>query len=272
MKDIQGPQETLPSICVNCPMKHLIINADDFGRDAEVNQAIMESISQGLCSSTTIMVNMPGFEEACQICHDHKLTDQIGLHLVLSEGRPLTDEMKECSRFCSSEGHFLQTGRGHFFRLSAEDKNAVANEISAQIDRCREYGLPLTHADSHQHMHVEWGIAGVLLQVAEKKGIRFVRLSRHLDPNSTFIRNLYRRLFNLRIRSKGAAATQCFGTVEDFISLRSSGNYNTSSFEIMIHPVFDDEGLLIDDSSREPLGQYVTKVCGYRNAVPFSCV
>ena len=49
----------------------LIINADDFGYDSDVNHAILTSFSKGFCSSTSIIPNMPGFEEACQLCHEN---------------------------------------------------------------------------------------------------------------------------------------------------------------------------------------------------------
>jgi len=249
--------------------KRLIINADDFGYNAEVNLAILTSYLKGLCSSMTIMANMPGFKEACQISHDNGLTKRVGLHLVLSEGEPLTDKIKECSRFCNSEGLFHHTGERHFLRLNYKEKNAVAQEISAQIDRCRESGIHLSHVDSHNHIHCEWGIACVLFRVMKIKGLRFVRLSRHLDPNSTFMKNLYRRLVNIRIIKEGTAATKCFGTVEDFVRLKQTTNYNTTSFEIMIHPIFNTEKLLIDAISNEPLDEYVGRIVEYMKAISF---
>jgi len=250
--------------------KHLIINADDFGYNSEVNLAILTSFSKGLCSSTTIMANMPGFEEACQISNDNGLMGYIGLHLVLSEGIPLTDKIKKCSRFCDSNGRFHHIEENRFFRMSHEEKEAVAQEISAQIDRCREYGIPLSHVDSHHHIHNEWGITGVLFQVMKNKGLRFIRLSRHLDPNSTFIKNLYRRFFNVRIMLNGAAATKYFGTVKDFVRLQENTNCFTFSFEIMVHPTFSKNKLLIDSISNEKLDEKVARIVEYKKAISFA--
>ena len=42
----------------------LIINADDFGKCHAVNVAIRDAFRQGLISSTTLMANMDGFDEA----------------------------------------------------------------------------------------------------------------------------------------------------------------------------------------------------------------
>ena len=45
----------------------LFVNADDFGLSHEVNMAIVEAFKKGLINNTTIMVNMPGFEEAVRL-------------------------------------------------------------------------------------------------------------------------------------------------------------------------------------------------------------
>ena len=71
-------------------MKKLIINADDFGLNTSVNHAIIESFEKGLINSTTLMANMPGFEEAIELAHKNNIIDKIGIHLCLTEGEPIT--------------------------------------------------------------------------------------------------------------------------------------------------------------------------------------
>ena len=45
-------------------MKHLILNADDFGYSYGVNYGIIESHLRGVLTSTTLMAGMPGFDHA----------------------------------------------------------------------------------------------------------------------------------------------------------------------------------------------------------------
>ena len=71
-------------------MKKIIINADDFGLNTSVNHAIIESFEKGLINSTTIMANMPGFDEAIDLAHKHNIINKTGIHLTLTEGEPLT--------------------------------------------------------------------------------------------------------------------------------------------------------------------------------------
>jgi chitin disaccharide deacetylase len=40
------------------------INADDFGLNSSVNKAIIEAFDNNYINSTTLMANMPGFDEA----------------------------------------------------------------------------------------------------------------------------------------------------------------------------------------------------------------
>ena len=44
--------------------KYLIINADDLGLAPGVNQAIIDLHQAGVVTSTSVMVNMPGFNDA----------------------------------------------------------------------------------------------------------------------------------------------------------------------------------------------------------------
>src|SRR4051812_23191276 len=78
----------------------MIINADDFGYSSSVNAAILKAFEEGLVSSTTVMANMPAFEEACAAAHERKLLGHVGAHLVLTEGETLTEPIRRCRRFC----------------------------------------------------------------------------------------------------------------------------------------------------------------------------
>ena len=72
----------------------LFVNADDFGLSHEVNMAIVEAFKKGLINNTTIMVNMPGFEEAVRLAEKYGFFDRVGLHLNLFEGKHLTEDIK----------------------------------------------------------------------------------------------------------------------------------------------------------------------------------
>jgi len=84
--------------------RNIVVNADDFGASRQTNEAILQAFEKGLISSATIMANMPAFEEACQLVHQHHLQRRIGLHLNLTSGKPLTAGIADYPRFCDAGG------------------------------------------------------------------------------------------------------------------------------------------------------------------------
>lgn len=226
-------------------IQRLILNADDFGSNAQVNQAIVSSLKQGYCSNTTIMANMPGFEEAVELAHLNQFVDRVGLHLNLYEGVPLTEKVKRCSRICGDDGLFLGKNRPLLIVLSANERTALDEEIRAQITHCQKNGLPISHVDSHCHVHNEWGVIKLLIRATGEFDIPAIRLCRHRDITSKWWKNKYRVFVNYRLRVAGLAGTNCFGTVEDAIRLHQQ-IMKPFAMEVMLHPTLDEDGQIVD--------------------------
>jgi len=250
----------------------VIINADDFGINEQINRAIIQSFERGLCSSTTLMANMPGFEEACELSHENKLLNHIGMHLVLTEGYPLTEKIKYFHKFCDKEGRFCLSRTRPIFTLEASEKQAVAEEIRAQIRRCRVYGIPITHIDSHHHIHTEWAIATLLIHIAREEHIPYIRISRNCGPNLDFPKRLYKYILNHRLRLAGFARTQYFGSVDDYLFLKRqvSSSNAIKSFEVMIHPRLNDKQVLVDGTNGKSLEEVIKGIDSYEDAISFS--
>jgi len=251
-----------------------IINADDFGRSAEINRAILDCFTNGYCSSATIMPTMPGFEEACSLTHENKLLKNIGLHLTLRDGYPLTEGIKKLPAFCDSNGMLTKVNVRSPLLLSAAEKRALAEEIRAQIARCRAFGLPLTHMDSHYHTHTNVAIAGVVISIALEQRIPHVRLTRNCGPDVHFVKRGLKTLFNQRLKRKNLAATDYFGSLRDFFYLtQSHGNLPAhKSIEVMIHPVLGPGGRIVDARGEQSIAELIGRVGGYKNAVSYALV
>ena len=250
----------------------LIINSDDFGLDERVNKAIVDSFVAGLCSSATLMATMPGFEEACSLAREHRLKDHLGLHIVLRDGFPLSEEIKKYARFCDSDGRLALQSSPPLFSLDASERQALAREIRAQIARCRANGIPLGHLDSHYHLHNLWPILGVVIAVALSEHIPYVRLARNCGAGIGLKKRAYKTIVNGRLRSAGLSRTKYFGSVEDYLFLTEQiGSIdNKRSFEIMLHPVFHQEGFIVDAGDDRPLESRMRAVKSFRDAVSFN--
>jgi predicted glycoside hydrolase/deacetylase ChbG (UPF0249 family) len=252
----------------------IIINADDLGRSAEINQAILCSIKDGYCSSATIMPTMPGFEEACSLIHENKLLKNVGLHLTLRDGYPLTEGMKRFPAFCNSDGMLTNvTVRSPLF-LSTDEKRALTDEIRAQIARCRAFGLPLTHLDSHCHTHTNLAIAGIVISTAVEQGIPHVRLTRNCGRDIRFIKRGLKAIFNQLLKAKKLAGTDYFGSVSDFLYLtRSHGTLpSEKSMEIMVHPVLGASGRIVDRGGDRSIAELIGQIGSYKQAVSYAFV
>jgi len=232
----------------------LIINSDDFGINSSTNKAIVSSILAGLCSSTTLMTNMPGFEEACSLVHEHRLQRHIGLHLVLRDGVPLTREIQKYKRFCDQEGRLRLDASPTVFTLETSERLALATEVRAQINRCRAEGIPLTHMDSHYHLHNLWPILDVVISVALSERIQYVRLARNCGGEIGLKKRVYKALVNNKLRRAGLTRTTYFGNLADYLFMQRHRPLDCRQpFEIMIHAIIHEAGFLADAGDNQPL-------------------
>jgi chitin disaccharide deacetylase len=211
--------------------RRIIVNADDFGMDSETNRAILDAFAKKLISSTTIMANMPGFNEACELAHRHQLIGKIGVHLNLTAGSPLSVPIAHCSRFCDGLGHFRP--RQTCLRVSRKEQSAIETELAAQVQACIDRGIFPTHLDSHHHVHTEWPIGSATIRVAQRFHIHAIRLSRNCGGGISLARRMYKLIFNTRLRLWGLAKTRYFGSTVDTQQVIATTQYD---IEIMVHP------------------------------------
>lgn len=226
----------------------LIVNADDFGIEETVNRSIVKLIREGICSSTTIMPNMPAFEDACNLAVEHGFSQHIGMHLVLTQGMPLTTDIRKESRFCSKDGEFCLLRDSPVLFLSIREKIALAAEIRAQIKKCRDYGIAISHIDSHHHVHTEWAIANVLIPIVSEARIPFVRLSRNMGNPYTILKSIYKHIYNIKLKINRMNGTDYFGSTESCLMFKSKNKDEEVVIEIGIHPYYKGEELYVDGS------------------------
>jgi predicted glycoside hydrolase/deacetylase ChbG (UPF0249 family) len=239
----------------------VVITADDFGFNPSVNEAIVRSLREGLVTHTSLLVNLEGFGDACEAVRRNGLQNRIGLHFNLTEGTPLTAEMRHCPKFCI-DGRFAPVQ--HFARYAAlapDERHAVEREAYAQVAAARAQGLPLTHLDSHNDVHIEPAIAAVVVAVAKASGITRVRPSRNCGPQQGAIRWLQHRSYNAWLGRQGLRVARYFGTVEDMLWLADRGRLRENvAVEVMTHPRLRSDGTVLDAPSMEPLSARVLQL------------
>lgn len=134
-------------------MLGIIVNADDFGLNREVNLAVEEACKKRWITSTTIMANGDAVEDAVQISRRYPDVS-FGVHLVLTEGVSLTQNVV-LRRYgvIDKDGLFVRNRIRDLETIPEELELAVYNEWDKQIKKLLSLGLVPSHADSHHHIH-----------------------------------------------------------------------------------------------------------------------
>jgi predicted glycoside hydrolase/deacetylase ChbG (UPF0249 family) len=128
-------------------MKHLILNADDYGLTPGVSQGIRYAFAGGALSSTTAMMNLPGTASDVDLAKRDAPGLPIGIHLCLTVGSPITPSEK-IPTLVDGEGRFLP--RAEFIRrLDTISPEEAGQEFRAQIEALLALDVPPDHLDSH---------------------------------------------------------------------------------------------------------------------------
>jgi len=155
-------------------MKKLIINADDFGLSRSINRGIIELFGKGAITSTSLLVNMPGFEDALKLIKENQSLC-VGIHINVLRGKPICP-VEKVSSLC--EGGFF---RGKLFSLAflpyinKKILEEFAQECRAQIEKAISQGINITHMDSEKHIHLIQPFFSILLKIAQEYSISRIR-------------------------------------------------------------------------------------------------
>jgi len=126
-------------------MRALIINADDLGMTAAVNEGIFAAHEGGIVTSASLMVRQSAAPTAAGALSAHPDL-AVGLHLDLG-GRIYEADDVDSDRRSSFVVHMGNKGR-------TPEAKAVEEECRSQLECFRELvGRDPTHLDSHKHVH-----------------------------------------------------------------------------------------------------------------------
>ena len=246
----------------NTVMIRITINGDDFGLDERNSAAIAEAFEKELITDTTMLANYPSFDMAVKLAEQQGFTDKIGIHFNLTAGVPLTEDIRQCPRFVT-DGVFNKT-YNRISPLNNAEKDAIYKELTAQAEKIKSAGIPINHADSHHHIHTAVFIAPITLRVCRENGIDKIRSHRNLGE-IPFYKKVVKDRYNKWLVEQGFINTKYFAYVMDV-----RGGELPDDTEIMVHPDYDKNGVLIDRRGMEdgmPTGYELPDFKRERNAV-----
>ena len=164
-------------------MKRLIINSDDYGRTPEISRGIRETHLHGVVTSTTCMMNIPTTTDDIRIALKETPDLGMGVHLVLTMGRPISAP-ETVPSIVDENGDFFKYTPFMEHRSSLE-MDEVKKEWRAQIEAyIHASGRKPTHLDSHHHSsYFSPALFRAMLELATEYGcpIRFPLLQANED-------------------------------------------------------------------------------------------
>lgn len=158
-------------------MKVLIINADDFGYCPRRNTAIIDLFQQKAISSTSLLVNGDYANHGLKLAAQHQIP--IGLHLNLTEGRPVTRDLNRIRSLVDEYGMMHgKMGLRNVIDQGLLDITHVEYEIEAQFHLYQQWitdkHSPM-HVDGHQHIHVHPSVAEIIARQARRFNVNYIR-------------------------------------------------------------------------------------------------
>lgn len=158
----------------------IILNADDFGQDEDTVRATVECFERGALTSATIMPKMLATRQAIEYAKKHP-EFSFGVHLTFVRETPETVESplsnpKTIPSLVDENGLFLHSQAVRFLALRNKlPLDEIEREMTAQLGFLRDHGVPISHVDSHGHLHKFGPFVKVLEKVLPKFDIKRVR-------------------------------------------------------------------------------------------------
>jgi len=182
-------------------MKRLIINADDFGLTEEVNSGIIEAHRNGVITSTSLIANMPAFDDAVRLAKENPAL-AVGIHLNIFSGKPLLPP-ESVPTIIDNEGNFIRKPFTLVKKILLRQINLqeIEKELRAQIEHILNTRLEITHLDSHKHFHCYPPLFKIVIKLAVEYGIkrmRYINEKITIFSNSNITEKFYRTFINPR--------------------------------------------------------------------------
>ncbi len=156
--------------------KRLIVNADDFGVDVAVNEAIEQAFTSGVLTCASLMVGEKAAKDAVERARRMKGL-AVGLHITVADGTPVLPP-GQVRGLVGRDGRFrddlVGAGIGWFFNPLVRAQ--LAREINAQFQAFAATGLVLDHVTVHKHLHVHPTVTRIVISIGRRYGMLALRI------------------------------------------------------------------------------------------------
>ena len=218
----------------------LIINADDWGRDARTTDRTFECFQHGVLSSASGMVFMQDSARAASIAIEQGL--DIGLHLNLTAPFSAPEVPTRLATHHQKIREYLCAHRFAQLLYNPGLANSFEYAVACQLEEfSRLYGRTPRRIDGHHHMHL---CANVLFGKLLPAGTIVRRNFSFAPGEKNWLNRTYRKWVDMRLKRRhrladfffSLAPVQGVGRLQRIISLARH-----AVVELETHPVNSDE-------------------------------
>ncbi|MHB9026381.1 MAG: carbohydrate deacetylase [Armatimonadota bacterium] len=245
--------------------KYLIINADGYGFTRGINRGIEEAVDRGVITSISVNANFDASEDLPAFVREFPQIS-VGVHVNPVVGRPIADP-KDIPTLVNAAGEF------HYHDFAARlmrkqiDLDELLFELSLQVKRVRDWGVQISHLDSHQNQHLYPPYFQVFLKLLTSEDISRMRTHAHFvlaesahprwDAVGFYLRHPYRLLTHTLARYEmGVARRHGIRMADRLMSTSHTGdkavlalwlqllrNVPEGWSEVFCHPAYPDDEL-----------------------------
>ena len=239
--------------------RRLIVTADDFGRSASINAAVIQAHRDGILTCASLMVNGDAFEEAVALAKVNPKLG-VGLHLTLCCGKA-TLGAEEIPGLVNEDGTLPHSAvaAGFAYYFSRGLREQLRKEIAAQFQKFEATELLCDHVNGHLHFHMHPTVLPLVIEEAKRRGVRAIRWTHpvetewNLGRGRWFYRKSHWHIFRALAKRAGRvmkseemhSADRVFGLLEDsrvteeFI-LKLLAELPAGNSELYSHPSLDE--------------------------------
>ncbi len=163
-------------------IRRMAFIADDFGRSASTNEAILDGHIHGALDGASLMLGQPGTGHAIELARSHPGL-AVGWHIHVCDSIPMTTRSWPWNRSPLAAGLCLAIfGR----RIRAE--------LRAQWQCLMASGLHCSFINSHHHLHAHPAILGIIRSLLPRsfdgwlRGFNIRPFARHLPLHAKVLR------------------------------------------------------------------------------------
>lgn len=239
----------------------VIITGDDLGLSLGNNTGILAAHKKGVLTTTCLMMGGEAVADGIAIARQYPQL-AVGLHVAFADTKPVLPPeqvplLVQANGWFPPDDHALKKAL-----LSAQGRQQVRAELTAQFEAYAATGLPWDHVNTHRHVHRNPILATMLYREAARWPVTLTRIP--WDPPSDALRTM--RAWGLR------QIARLYGLVAPDRSIGRDWNVQrvldllarlpTGTTELYFHPVpainhafAADLPTLLDDRIQEALSR-----------------